>query len=84
MSYQLIFHPQAGKEYMEAYQRYERAQKGLGERFEKMAEQRMRQIVEHPENYSISKAHYREIAIEFFPYTIVYKVNKKQKLIYMK
>ena len=29
MSYQLVFHPEADREYMEAYQWYEKEQKGL-------------------------------------------------------
>ncbi len=44
MSFQLVFHPEADNEYLEAYQWYEQKQKGLGERFEKMVEQRLRQI----------------------------------------
>ncbi len=83
MSYQLIFHPQAEEEYRNAYQWYELAQKGLGERFEKMVEKRLEQIVQYPENYHISKASYREVSTEVFPYTIVYKLNKRKKLIYI-
>lgn len=35
MSFQLIFHSLASEEYQEAFVWYEKAQKGLGERFEK-------------------------------------------------
>lgn len=83
MSYQLIFHPEAEKEYLEAYQWYEQEKKGLGERFEKMVEQRLQQILLNPENYGISKTYYRETSTNIFPYTIVYKPNKKKKLIYI-
>lgn len=56
MNYRLIFHPQANNEYVEAYQWYEQEQMGLGERFEKMVEQRLQQITQHPENYSLIKS----------------------------
>jgi hypothetical protein len=56
---------------------------GLGERFEKMVEKQVEQIIQHPENYHISKASYREVSTEVFPYTIVYKLNKRKKLIYI-
>jgi hypothetical protein len=36
MIYQLVFHPKLIGKYMEAYQCYEKEQKGLGARFERM------------------------------------------------
>ncbi len=81
MSYQLLFHPQAEKEYSEAYQWYEQQQKGLGDRFEQMVDHRLQQIIQHPEYYKISKAPFREASIETFPFTIVYKSNKKRNII---
>ncbi len=83
MSYPLIFHPKAEEEYRKAYQWYEQAQRGLGARFETMVEKRLEQIGGNPEYYHISKAPYREVAVEFFPYSIVYKLNKRKKLIYI-
>ena len=56
---------------------------GLGERFEQMVEMRLQQISRHPEHYKISEASYREVSVDIFPFTIVYKVNKKKKLIYV-
>ncbi len=83
MSYQLIFHPLAEREYFDAYQWYENKQEGLGDRFEKMVEIRLQEIVKYPENYGISKARYRETSIKDFPYRIVYKLNKKMGIIYI-
>lgn len=83
MNFRLIFHPLADLEYRDAFLWYENEQAGLGERFEKMIDQRLLKIIEHPENYGISKRPYREASIEFFPYTIVYKINKRKKLIYL-
>ena len=63
MLFQLIFHPEAEDEYLRAYQWYEQEQKGLAERFEKQVEQKIKQIILHPENYSISRSGYRETIV---------------------
>ena len=83
MTFQLIFHPLADQEYLDAFIWYENAQKGLGDRFEKMVEHQLLKIIQQPEHYHISKRPYREAAVDFFPYTIVYKINKKKKVIYI-
>jgi len=83
MSYQLIFHPKAAKEYSEAWRWYEQEQVGLGDRFEKLVELQLQKITEYPENYSIRKAPYREAAVGIFPFVIVYKLNKRKKSIYI-
>lgn len=59
MIYQLVFHPEADREYMEAYQWYEKEQKGLGARFERMVGLHIQQIANAPENYHYSKVPYR-------------------------
>jgi len=46
MTFELIFHPKAEKEYAKAYRWYERTQKGLGDRFEKMVDARLSAISE--------------------------------------
>lgn len=61
---------------MEAYQWYEKEQKGLGARFERMVGLHIQQIADAPENYRYSKTPYRELSTEVFPYVIVYKINK--------
>lgn len=83
MAFQLIFHPEAEDEYLKTYKWYEQEQKGLGERFEQQVEQKIKQILLHPENYGISKSGYRETMVEIFPYTIVYKFLKRKKIIYI-
>jgi hypothetical protein len=83
MSYLIIFHPQAQEEYIEAHLWYELAQQGLGDRFEQMVEQRLLRISENPESYKVSKKAYREVSIDVFPYTIVYKINKKERQVYI-
>jgi len=83
MNYQLIFHPQATAEYAEAYQWYEREQKGLGDRFEGKVEEGLFQLQSHPENYGIIKSPYREVSLDVFPYVIVYRINKRKRIIYV-
>jgi len=60
MAFQLIFHPEAEDRYLKTYKWYEQEQKGLGEGFEQQLEQKIKQILLHPENYGISKSGYRE------------------------
>ena len=83
MNYQLVFHPEADREYMQAYQWYEKEQKGLGERFERMIGLHIQQIAAGPENYHYSKAPYREVSTDVFPYVIVYKIDKRKRLIFV-
>jgi hypothetical protein len=44
---------------------------------------RIQQITDAPESYHYCKAPYREVATEIFPYVIVYKINKRKKMIYI-
>lgn len=81
--YDLVFHPEAEKEYLAAFIWYENQKSGLGLRFEKMVEERLLQIVSHPEHYSIVKKPFREVAVKFFPFVIVYKLNKRAKAVYI-
>lgn len=83
MNYQLIFHPEAEEEYLDAYLWYEEKQEGLGDRFEQKVEQRLKQISEHPEHYAKKKASFRESSVDVFPFRIVFVVNKKKKSIYV-
>jgi len=83
MDYILMFHPEAVEEYQEAFVWYEQQESGLGLHFEKMVEDRLQKIVEHPEHYGMVKKPFREVSIDVFPFVIVYKFNKKHKSIYI-
>ena len=84
MNYAYLLHPLALNEYNEAYTWYEDKQRGLGERFIKAVRLKIEEIVQHPETYgSRDKKTYREAQIEFFPYLIVYKINKRKKLVHI-
>ena len=69
MNYQVYFHPLAKEDYLDAYQWYENAKQGLGERFAKAVRSKLNEIILHPKAYS-SKGNiqFREAKIDFFPY----------------
>jgi plasmid stabilization system protein ParE len=84
MNYSYQLHPLVKKDYDEAYEWYEEKQKGLGERFIKEVRKKIDEILVNPEVYSNkgSKA-FREANVDYFPYLIVYKIDKKEKEIYI-
>jgi mRNA-degrading endonuclease RelE of RelBE toxin-antitoxin system len=84
MNYRLDFHEDVETDYLEAYTWYETAREGLGERFLKMAKEKLEQIARNPEAFSEkTKSGYREAAIDVFPYMIVYKIYKKDKVVFI-
>jgi plasmid stabilization system protein ParE len=84
VSYTCWFHPLTQQDYDEAYAWYEDKQEGLGERFVKAVRQKIEEITLYPEVYgSRSSKKFREAQVEFFPYLIVYKINKRTKVRYI-
>ncbi|MDQ3681961.1 MAG: type II toxin-antitoxin system RelE/ParE family toxin [Bacteroidota bacterium] len=84
MSYTYRLHPLTRQDYDAAFAWYEDKQKNLGERFIKAVRQKIEEIILHPEAYgSRSNKTFREAKVEFFPYLIVYKINKRTKEIYI-
>lgn len=76
MSYAVIIHPEAEKEYLDACNWYEQETIGLGQRFKAAVFKQLEQINKNPEAYSQKKGSYRESRTEVFPYVIVYTINK--------
>lgn len=84
MNYRFRFHPLVQEDYNEAYTWYEEKQKGLGERFLKAVSLKVDAITENPELYgSKGNKKFREAKVEFFPYLIVFKINKRTKEVYV-
>ena len=84
MNYTYRLHPLTQRDYDEAYTWYEDQQKGLGERFIKAVRQKIEEIAFHPElNSSKSNKKFREVKVEFFPYLVVYKINKRTREVYI-
>ena len=81
--YSLIFHPAADKEFSEAIQWYKEQKEGLGSRFILSVDAAIKVIQSQPETFGYSRRPFREASVSFFPYTIVYKINKRKQLVYI-
>jgi mRNA-degrading endonuclease RelE of RelBE toxin-antitoxin system len=81
MAFRIIFHPIADKEFSAAYRWYEERLEGLGERFSKAIDEQLSQIAKSPLQYPVKKNSFRAAKASTFPYVIIYKVYKKEKLI---
>ena len=81
--YRLIFHPEALKEFNKSVLWYEDRQKNLGARFIKIVNLVIGRIQNNPEHFRISRDPYREAPVPVFPFTIVYKINKAKRAIYI-
>ncbi len=84
MNYSVRFHSLTEIDYNEAYDWYESKSKGLGERFMQAVRNKLNSILLYPEAYgSKGNKQYREAQVDFFPFLIVYKINKRKKEIYI-
>lgn len=54
---------------------------GLGDRFMQEVETKLSQVKKTPERYSEKKLGFREVSIDVFPYLIIYKINKRKKIV---
>ena len=83
MKYKVVFHPEATREYIDAYEWYEERQPGLGERFILSVDDAIADIVAHPSSGRIETSMYRIKTVKTFPYIILYEVMEKKKEIYI-
>jgi mRNA-degrading endonuclease RelE of RelBE toxin-antitoxin system len=79
----LLFHPEARNEYTDAFLWYEMQQKGLGKKFSSVIEKTIEQIENNPELFKVAKGVYREAVVSTFPFSIIYRFNKKKKTIFI-
>ena len=77
MALEVIFHPEAEREYLDACNWYEADTPGLGQRFKRAILKQIDKIVINPELYPGKERDYRESITDVFPYVIVYKIGKK-------
>lgn len=84
MKYKLIITKQALQDEMEAYHYYENIRAGLGDRFLESLENRYAALSEHPDYYSYSDSNkiVRDVAIDGFPYLIIYEVAADQVIVF--
>ena len=76
MSY--FFHPIARKEHLHNVTYYESKQNGLGARYLIEFETAMKAVCEAPHRYAVEiQPNIRRIRLDKFPFTILYRENKK-------
>ena len=80
-AYSAVLSSRAQKEISHAWNWYEDRQKGLGDRFLKEVITRIRKIEQTPERYPTRFKSYKETPVPIFPFLIIYRINKKRKLI---
>ena len=81
MDYSIIVLPRARHELIEAWEWYEDRQIGLGDRFKEEVSNILNQIQKHPEHFPERKKNYREAKANIFPYLIIYRLKKRNKII---
>jgi plasmid stabilization system protein ParE len=60
---------------------YEEKQPGLGRKFENEIFELIDYISRFPEHYARKRGNYREAVLRLFPYLIIYRIIRKEKLI---
>ena len=68
------------KEIITAWEWYEERQMGLGDRFIKELNRRIRLIEQNPDRFPTRYKSYKETPIPIFPFLIIYRLNRKKKL----
>ncbi len=81
MSYHITLHPLALQEMEESYQWYEERLAGLGNQFIVALQKRIDKIAEMPDLHPKKKGAFREVTIKGFPFTIIYEIFEKQKVV---
>jgi len=82
--YLVEFHPFIEQDFNEAYHWYELREDGLGERFVEAVRSKISIIQQNPDTFSIKhRKGYREALVEQFPYLVVYKVYKSEKVVFV-
>ena len=69
------FHPEAGSEFEDAAEFYERAERGLGEEFSLEVHAAIRNILAYPRAWPILESDVHRCLINRFPYGILYSIE---------
>jgi len=80
MNYSVDLLFKARQEIFESWVWYEEQQEGLGNRFEDAVFEKISLIAANPLHYPLKKGT-REANTDTFPFLIVYRINKRRKLI---
>ena len=79
--YSAILSIRAEKELITSFDWYENQQTGLGDRFIATVLLRIGIITQTPETFSPKFKSYRETAVAPFPFIIIYRINKRKKIV---
>jgi|SRR5579871_1036184 len=81
--YQTIISSRAEDEIISSWKWYETQQQKLGDRFFYELSLKLEKITQNPEQYSARYKNYREATLSVFPFSIIYRINKKKKAIFI-
>jgi len=81
VGYSSILSSRAQKEITDAWEWYEERQQGLGDRFVHEITNRILLIEQYPDRYPTRFKAYKETPVSIFPFLIIYRLNKKRKII---
>ncbi|MEO6452880.1 MAG: type II toxin-antitoxin system RelE/ParE family toxin [Ginsengibacter sp.] len=84
MNYYYWLHEKVQIDFNEGFAWYENKLEGLGHEFLAAVEEKIAEIVSHPETFgSKGNPYYREALLDRFPYVIVYRVYERKKGIFI-
>ena len=83
MMVDIILSKRAISELDKIYEYYEKAEKGLGDKFLKKLYKKYKQISSFPNSGVEKKRTYRETYLEVFPYAVIYRYSLKQNEIFI-
>ncbi|MES2701939.1 MAG: type II toxin-antitoxin system RelE/ParE family toxin [Bacteroidota bacterium] len=82
--YKVHFHKDTTADYDEAYAWYEDQQTHLGDKFQTAVRATITEIIQFPEAFGQKHKHgYREATVDGFPFSIVYQLFKRTKIIFI-
>ncbi len=84
MGFSHKIHPEADREFTNAYLWYENQQPGLGDRFADAVSAKITEITQNPFLYGSKLTGYRETLVDStFPYIIDYLIDRKAKVLFI-
>jgi len=83
VAYQIEIHTFAQQELQQSYDWYEERVEGLGKRFLAAIQHKFDDIAISPTLHAKKKGNYRETIVKDFPFTIIYEVLERQKVVFV-
>jgi toxin ParE1/3/4 len=72
----VVFHPDARKEYLGQIAYYDQAVQGLGARFESAQHETIERIIRYPDRYPVvADPDIRRLSLKVFPFDVIYRVS---------